>query len=323
MILLSGVLPDILRKTPKLEVLYIPTVVREYLDGEDSEIQLANVEKVADIQDQLQSVGLGTYVEACCGLGHSRIIIFNSPSDYESPDDESDEDEGANSGVFPGAGFMQESSSAGSAASPNRFEQPDTVEMWQLLNSEQRKQIVQEEFQQAFEEIIESRWMDEMLHHYMLMLSPFLPHYDKLQIPRMQESSSAVSVSSANTGQSQQPDIEEMRRPWKIVREYVQQEVREIIESKVRKMVRKMVDEMLLPFPPHYYQQKYSQPPPYQHQLPPYPHQYQYPPPYPQAHYYHRYSRPPPYQYHLPPYPHQYQYPPQYLQQTVLPARDD
>ncbi|XP_045788788.1 putative F-box/FBD/LRR-repeat protein At1g66290 isoform X2 [Trifolium pratense] len=264
----SGVLPDILRKTPKLEVLYFPTVVREYLDGEDSllnslpcclksslkrlhilyffgdedeiefvmlflknasffrEIQLTNVEKVADIQDQLQSVGLGTYVEACCGLGHSRIIIFNRVQ-------------------IPGCFLVQESSSAGSAASPNRFEQPDTVEMWQLLNSEQRKQIVQEEFQQAFEEIIESRWMDEMLHHYMLMLSPFLPHYDKLQIPRMQESSSAVSVSSANTGQSQQPDIEEMRRPWKIVPEYVQQEVREIIESKVRKMVRKMVDEVL------------------------------------------------------------------------------
>ncbi|KAK2394955.1 F-box/LRR-repeat protein [Trifolium repens] len=32
----SKVLPNILRKTPKLEVLHVPTVVREYLDGEDS-----------------------------------------------------------------------------------------------------------------------------------------------------------------------------------------------------------------------------------------------------------------------------------------------
>ncbi|GAU51146.1 hypothetical protein TSUD_411930 [Trifolium subterraneum] len=141
----SGFLPDILRTTPKLEVLHIPTVALEYLDGEDSllnslpcclksslnrlcilnylgedvEIEfvrlflknaaflreirlfcgrslLANVEKVANIQDQLQSVRPG----AC--------VIEFFPRDNESPDDESDDesdaDEAANSGVFPAAG---------------------------------------------------------------------------------------------------------------------------------------------------------------------------------------------------------------------------
>ncbi|WJX27826.1 hypothetical protein P8452_16607 [Trifolium repens] len=64
-----GVLPDILQKTPKLEVLHIPTVVHEYLDG----------------------------------LGACVVKFF--PSDYEPPDDESDEDEAANSELFPAAGI--------------------------------------------------------------------------------------------------------------------------------------------------------------------------------------------------------------------------
>ncbi|KAK2434534.1 F-box/LRR-repeat protein [Trifolium repens] len=125
----SQVLFDILRKTPKLKVLHIPTMVHDYLDDEDSlwnslpfwEIQLfccsylsANVEKVAYIRDELQSVGPG----AC--------VIKFFPGDNESTDDESDEDEAANSEVLPAAGFTQESSSAGSdtAASPDRSEQP-------------------------------------------------------------------------------------------------------------------------------------------------------------------------------------------------------
>ncbi|WJX50790.1 hypothetical protein P8452_37045 [Trifolium repens] len=74
----------------------------------------ANVEKVAYIRDELQSVGPG----AC--------VIKFFPGDNESTDDESDEDEAANSEVLPAAGFTQESSSAGSdtAASPDRSEQP-------------------------------------------------------------------------------------------------------------------------------------------------------------------------------------------------------
>ncbi|KAK2434541.1 F-box/LRR-repeat protein [Trifolium repens] len=158
----------ILRKTPKLKVLHIPTMVNDYLDDEDSlwnslpfclksslnqlcildffgdedeiefvelflknapflgEIQLfccsyllANVEKVAYIRDELQSVGPG----AC--------VIKFFPRDNESLDDESAEDEAANSGVFPAAGFMEDSSSAGSvpAAGQDQSEQPDIEEI--------------------------------------------------------------------------------------------------------------------------------------------------------------------------------------------------
>ncbi|PNX64200.1 hypothetical protein L195_g053896, partial [Trifolium pratense] len=156
---------------------------------------------------------------------------------------------------------MQESSSAGSAASPNRSVQPDIEEMWQLWKSEHGEQIVLEKVQQVFDAIIESRlstMVKEVLHQQLLMLlpsydqqqmlPPFPPHYDQRQ-----ESSSAVSVSAASTGQSQQPDIEEMWRHWDsqydhIVQEKVQQAVREIIESKVRKMVDEVLHQpMLMP----------------------------------------------------------------------------
>ncbi|WJX27825.1 hypothetical protein P8452_16606 [Trifolium repens] len=76
----SRVLPNILRKTPKLEVLHIPTVVREYLDGS----------------------------EACAiKLFPSNTESYDDESfDDESSDDESDDDEAANSGVFPAAGVF-------------------------------------------------------------------------------------------------------------------------------------------------------------------------------------------------------------------------
>ncbi|KAK2448678.1 F-box/RNI superfamily protein [Trifolium repens] len=153
------VLPDILRKTPKLEVLHIPTVLKSSLLGFFlknapvlGEIQLfcgryflANLEKVADIKNQLQSVGPG----AC--------VVKFFPSDYEPLDDESDEDKAANSGVFPAAGFMPEASSAGSAVSPNRYEQLYIEEMWQLLKSEQDEQILREKTQKILAAILESR----------------------------------------------------------------------------------------------------------------------------------------------------------------------
>ncbi|KAK2448672.1 F-box/RNI superfamily protein [Trifolium repens] len=341
----SRVLPNILRKTPKLEVLHIPTVVSEYLDGEDlllnslpcclksslnqlcvlyfsgdedeiefvrlflknapflGEIQLFCAgslldnmeEKVADIQDQLRFVGS----EACV----IKLFPSNTESyDDESSDDESDDDQAANSGVFPAAGFMQESSSAGSAASPNRSEQLDYEEMFQLCTSEHREQIAREEMRKALAAILESRsstMLDEVLHQLMLMpppsyyqqqmLPPVPPHYDQLQIPRMQESSSAVSavstgqyqqsdieeiwrlwkskydhilqkessfaVSAASTGQYQQPDIEEIRRLWKrkfdhTVQEDVQQMVREIIESTVREVADEVLHQPMSMLPP-------------------------------------------------------------------------
>ncbi|WJX44679.1 hypothetical protein P8452_31627 [Trifolium repens] len=97
----SQVLFDILRKTPKLKVLHIPTMVHDYLDDEDS---------------------LWNSLPFCPGA----CVIKFFPGDNESTDDESDEDEAANSEVLPAAGFTQESSSAGSdtAASPDRSEQP-------------------------------------------------------------------------------------------------------------------------------------------------------------------------------------------------------
>jgi hypothetical protein len=107
------------------------------------------------------------------------------------------------------SGFLQESSSAGSAASPNRSEQLDYEEMLQLWTSEHREQIAREEMRKALAAILESRsstMLDEVLHQLMLMpppsyyqqqmLPPFPPHYDQLLIPRMQESS-AVSISAA------------------------------------------------------------------------------------------------------------------------------
>ncbi|GAU44450.1 hypothetical protein TSUD_93040 [Trifolium subterraneum] len=152
----------------------------------------------------------------------------NYSSQYEYSDDESSEDEAANSGVLPAAGFMQESSSAGSvsAVSPDRSGQPDIEEMRKLWSG-QYEQIVQEEVHQAVEALIESRLstmvalLQQMLmpppsYYQQQMLPPVPPHYDQLQIPCMQESSSAVSISAASTGQYQHPDIEEMRRLWKM-----------------------------------------------------------------------------------------------------------
>ncbi|PNX61558.1 hypothetical protein L195_g060719, partial [Trifolium pratense] len=111
------------------------------------------------------------------------------PCDNESPDDESDEDE--------------ESLSAGSAASPNRYVDPDIEEIWQLWKSAHGEQIVLEEVQQAFEVIILSKLstkVEELIQQQQQqqqMLPPFPPPYDQLQILHMQESSSTVSVSAA------------------------------------------------------------------------------------------------------------------------------
>ncbi|KAK2448676.1 hypothetical protein QL285_007928 [Trifolium repens] len=83
------------------------------------------------------------------------------------------------------------------------------------------------------------------------MLPPFLPLYDQLQIPRMQESSSVVSVSAASTGQSQQPDIEEMRRLWKSKCDHImQQEVQAFVESTFRKMADEVLHQPMSMPPP-------------------------------------------------------------------------
>jgi hypothetical protein len=167
------------------------------------------------------------------------------------------------------SGFMQEFSSAGSSASPNRSKQLDMEEMLQLWSSEHHEQIVREELQQAFAAIRESSFramVNEVLHrvrqqmlmpppsyHQQQMLPPVPPHYDQLQIPCMQESSSAVSATS--TGQSQQPDIEVIRQLWKrkydhMLQEKVQQAVREIIESTVREVADEVLHQPMSMLPP-------------------------------------------------------------------------
>ncbi|KAK2434539.1 FBD-associated F-box protein [Trifolium repens] len=287
----------ILRKTPKLKVLHIPTMVDEYLDGEDSlwnslpcslksslnqlcilyfygdedeiefvrlvlknapflgEIQLfccsyllANVEKVAYIRDELQSVG----PEACVIKFLVNLLSFLSlffsccPGDNESLDDDSEEDEAANSGVFPAAGFMQESSSAGSvsAAGPDQSEQPDIEEMWQLWKTVDAAAIL-------------------------------LPAADAASLSTALRPAANTAYArvfccfyfcrSTCTGQFQQPDIEDMLQLWKskhdlIVQENVQQVVRPIIESTVCEMADEVLHQPMSMPPPSYYQR---------HMLPP------------------------------------------------------
>ncbi|CAJ2662191.1 unnamed protein product [Trifolium pratense] len=179
-------------------------------------------------------------------LRGSTVVPYlpESPCDNESPDDESDEDE--------------ESLSAGSAASPNRYVDPDIEEIWQLWKSAHGEQIVLEEVQQAFEVIILSKLstkVEELIQQQQQqMLPPFPPPYDQLQILHMQESSSTVSVSATSAGQSQQTDIEEMWRLWKskydhIVQEKVQQAVRAFIESILRKVADEVPHQPMLMSP--------------------------------------------------------------------------
>ncbi|KAK2434537.1 FBD-associated F-box protein [Trifolium repens] len=223
----------ILRKTPKLKVLHIPTMVDEYLDGEDS------------LWNSLPC-SLKSSLNQLCILYFYGDEDEIDPGDNESLDDDSEEDEAANSGVFPAAGFMQESSSAGSvsAAGPDQSEQPDIEEMWQLWKTVDAAAIL-------------------------------LPAADAASLSTALRPAANTAYArvfccfyfcrSTCTGQFQQPDIEDMLQLWKskhdlIVQENVQQVVRPIIESTVCEMADEVLHQPMSMPPPSYYQR---------HMLPP------------------------------------------------------